>query len=113
MCLAETQTAWEVPTIKKSVMKEIRRQDQYGACVGSSSKVASASVVKPGGSAMIWDGNWGRKIIEKGEDPYKLGRWTYIKIKGRNNYKLSIFTVYRCCKVTNHKNEGLTSSYAQ
>jgi len=113
VCLAETQTAWEIPTVQRSLLKEIRRQDQYGGYVGSSSSLASASVVKPGGSAMIWDGNWGRKIMEKGEDPYKLGRWTYIKLKGRNNYKLSIFTVYRCCKVNNRKKTGLTSSYAQ
>jgi len=57
VCLAETQTAWEIPTVQRSLLKEIRRQDQYGGYVGSSSSLASASVVKPGGSAMIWDGN--------------------------------------------------------
>ena len=113
VCLAETQTAWEVPSVSRAVMKEIRRQDQYGGFVGSSSAVATASVVKPGGSAIFFDGDWGCRIIEKGEDPHKLGRWSYIKIKGRNNCKLSIFSVYRCCKHNNIKLVGLTSSYSQ
>ena len=113
VCLAETQTAWEVPSVSRAVMKEIRRQDQYGGFVGSSSAVATASVVKPGGSAIFFDGDWGCRIIEKGEDPHKLGRWSYIKLKGRNNCKLSIFSVYRCCKHNNIKLVGLTSSYSQ
>ena len=45
VCLAETQTAREVPSVSRAVMQEIRRQDQYGGFVDSSSAVATASVL--------------------------------------------------------------------
>ena len=95
VCLAEMQTAWEIPGVSRAVIKEIRRQDQYGGFIGSSSAVASASAVKPVGTAIFYDGNWGCKIIDKGVDPRQLGRWSYVKLKGRNNCKLCIFSVYR------------------
>ena len=53
VCLAETQTAWEIPGVSRAVTKEIRRQDKYNGFIGSSSAVASASVVKPGGTAIF------------------------------------------------------------
>ena len=113
VCLSETQTAWEIPKITSAVAKEVKRMDRYGGIIGSSSNIATSSVVKPGGSAMVWDGNWGSRIIEKGTDPYKMGRWSYIKINGRNKCKLSIFTVYRCCNYKKKCLKNMTSSYSQ
>ena len=80
---------------------------------GSSSSSATASVVKPGVTAMMWDGNWSSRIIEHGQDPHKLGRWTYIIINGRNSSKLYIITLYRCCKGQKANTAGLSTSYMQ
>ena len=57
VCLSETQTAWAIPKITSAVAKEVKRMDRYGGIIGSSSNIATSSVVKPGGSAMVWDGN--------------------------------------------------------
>jgi len=57
IALAETQTAWEHHTVRNMVCKEIRTIDRYGGMTGSSSSAATASVVKSGGTAMMWDGN--------------------------------------------------------
>ena len=113
IALAETQTAWEHHTVRNMVCKEIRTIDRYGGMTGSSSSAATASVVKPGGTATMWDGNWSSRIIEHGQDPHKLGRWTYIIINGRNSSKLCIITLYRCCKGQKTNTAGLNTSYMQ
>ena len=69
--------------------------------------------VKPGGTMAIWDGKWNSRIVTRGSDPHKLGQWSYVDILGRNNIKLCIFTVYRCCKGQTGKTVGRTSSYSQ
>ena len=51
--------------MRNVVKKEFKKLDQYGSLFGSSSTVATASVVKLGGSAMFCDGSWGCKIVEK------------------------------------------------
>ena len=37
-------------------------------------------------------------VLQKGQDPSGMGRWTFITILGKNNTQTSIFTIYRPCK---------------
>ena len=113
IALSETQTAWEHHTVRNMVKKEIRTVDRYGGMIGSSSSAATASVVKPGGTATMWDGNWSSRIIDNGQDPHKLGRWSYITINGRGTSKLCIITLYRCCKGQTTNTAGINTSYMQ
>ena len=113
ICLSESQTAWERHTVRESVGKELRRIDRNAGMVGSSSETATASVVKPGGTLTVWDGNWNSRIVKRESDPYKLGRWSYIEIVGKKNSKLCIYTVYRCCKGQTESTVGRTSSFSQ
>ena len=34
----------------------------------------------------------------KGTDPSEMGRWTWVRIKGRNNMYTRIYSIYRPCK---------------
>ena len=43
ICLAETQTAWEIKGVTSAVTKEVKRIDQYGGMIGSSSALATSS----------------------------------------------------------------------
>ena len=95
------------------VRKEIRTIYKYGGMNGSSSSAATASVVKPGGTAIMWDVNWSSRIIENGQDLHKLGRWSYITINGRGTSKLFIIKLYRCYKVQRSNTAGLNTSYMQ
>jgi len=113
ICLSESQTAWERHTVRESVAKELRKIDRNAGMVGSSSETATASVVKPGGTLTVWDGNWNSRIVKRESDPYKLGRWSYIEIVGKKNSKLCIYTVYRCCKGQTESTVGRTSSFSQ
>jgi hypothetical protein len=39
--------------------------------------------------------NWTSRIIERGVDPFGLGRWSYITLIGKGNIKVMIITAYR------------------
>jgi len=55
---------------------------------------------QPGGTLTTVVGNWTSRIIERGVDPYNLGRWTYFTLRGRNNIKILLATAYRVCTQT-------------
>ena len=112
LCCAETQTAWEKCFVREQVEREMRRNDQYAGFVGSSSESVTSEAYKPGGTMMVLDGNWACRS-KKYVDSYKLGRWTYVTLCGRNNAFLTIITAYRCCAGQSNKNVGTHSSYMQ
>jgi len=113
MCLSETQTAWEDYKVRNIITKEFKKSDRYKTLVGSSSDAMTASVYKPGGTAIVTDGSWSSRITERGRDPHGLGRWSFIKLIGKNNIKIMIICAYRCCKGQRIENVGETSSYFQ
>ena len=68
------------------------------------------SQYQPGGTATITQGDLALQIMETGYDPLRLGRWSWILIRGKNNIKLRIVSVYRAKKPTE---EGPRRAYAQ
>jgi hypothetical protein len=39
--------------------------------------------------------DWNSRIIERGTDPFGLGRWTYFSLRGKGKIKVMIVTAYR------------------
>ena len=113
MCLSETQTAWENNGIREAILKEFRRGDKYTTITGSTSNTTSYSVVKPGGTAIISDGDWSNKTIKRGQDPSGMGRWSFITIEGKKHSRIMIICGYRCCKGQTINTVGPLTSYAQ
>ena len=113
MCLAETQTAWENWNVREAITKEFRRRDQYTSVTGSTSKTKSFSVVKPGGTAIISDGNWSSRTTKRGQDPSGMGRWSYLVVEGKKNSKVMIICGYRVCSGQNIKSVGPLTAYSQ
>ena len=112
VCCAETQTAWEKCHVRQCVEAELRKQDQYATMIGSSSDIHTCEAYKPGGTLTIVDGNWSSRIT-KHVDSHKLGRWSYVTIKGRDDSHFTIITAYRCCSGQTKKSVGAHSSYMQ
>ena len=113
LCLAETQVAWENYVARNYVEKELRTIDRHAGMCGSSSATAGADLVKPGGTLTVYDGNWAGRIVNKGHDPDKLGRWSYITLRGRNSTYLTIITGYRVCEGQKSKHVGMSTAYMQ
>ena len=64
---------------------------------------------KPGGTLTVARGNIRGRIMERGSD--KLGRWTYVRIRGKQGKSLWVLTVYQVCKSS--PTAGLTASAQQ
>jgi hypothetical protein len=38
--------------------------------------------------------NWVSRVLHKGEDPYGLGRWSYVTLRGKGSIKITVITAY-------------------
>jgi hypothetical protein len=50
---------------------------------------------QPGGTLTLLCENWSSRVIEKGTDPYGLGRWSHVTLGGRRSKRILIVTAYR------------------
>ena len=66
----------------------------------ASKTTVNDSYTKRGGLLTWTIGNWLGRIIDSGSD--KLGRWTYVTMTGKNNRKLTIYTLYQVCDQKHH-----------
>ena len=87
---------WE-STISRRVIQQITKQyDRSGCWTVSSSQIKIGSYVKPGGTGTL---TWGRStgaLIDRGTDPWNMGRWSYDLIAGRKEgHTLLLITGYR------------------
>ena len=55
--------------------------------------------MKPGGTAMLVDSKYTGKIVDRGADWTRMGRWTYVTLNGRNGTRVTTVTGYRCGSV--------------
>jgi hypothetical protein len=52
------------------------------------------STYQPGGTATVICENWTSRVIDRGEDPLGLGRWTFVTLRGKGSKKLTVVTAY-------------------
>ncbi len=55
---------------------------------------------------------WVSRLQSKGQDPFGLGRWSYMILKGRGNRSVSVITANRVCK-SSFDSAGDTTCYMQ
>ena len=65
---------------------------------------------KPGGTLLAVVGPWGTRVLDSGMD--ELGRWTWIKLQGREQESITIYNVYNVCKNTIGR-AGPATAFAQ
>ena len=97
--LAEFNTAWEDKTPRKIIKEISRKYDQTGCWTVSTSSISVRYFVKLGGTATITMNDYSGKLVGRGTDPWKLGRWSYVIIAGKKE-QLLIVTGYRLGKRT-------------
>jgi hypothetical protein len=52
---------------------------------------------QPGGTLTAICENWVSRVIGKGEDPFGLGRWSYVTLRGVGSAKITVVTAYNAC----------------
>ncbi len=94
--LSETCVAWENIAARRVVQQITNGYDQTGCWVGASSNIHGTNCYKPGGTATLAMGRCNGRIIDKGTDPWGMGRWSYIVLSGTGPItKLLVITGYR------------------
>jgi len=58
---------------------------------------------QPGGTATVICDNWTSRVIDRGEDPLGLGRWTFVTLRGKGSKKLTVVTAYNSTSSTGDK----------
>jgi hypothetical protein len=55
----------------------------------SSSQEIFKSSYQPGGTFTAITGKWTSTVVSKGDDPYNLGRWSYVTLRGKDTFLLT------------------------
>ena len=58
------------------------------------SKDRNAEQYQPGGVAMFSVGKIAHRVVEQGKDPSNLGRWVYVRYRGKHDRTFRVVTVY-------------------
>ncbi len=113
LCLPETNTNWQAKEAYASWKRLLRRTWKHSSCASSFTKDNFISVNQPGGTATVLTDSWTSRAIEVGTDPYGMGRWSNVVLRGRKGRKTLLVTAYRVCKQTLISAIGPTTAPAQ
>ena len=97
--LSETCVAWEDSSPRRTIQQITKKYDTTGCWTVSSSSISVGNFLKPGGTGILTMNEFPGKMIERGTDPWKMGRWSYITLSGKDGgSNLTIITGYRVGK---------------
>lgn len=94
ICLPETNVNWDMPTLRSTfshLCHTTWRNSTYSASKPPEEFLSSR---QPGGTATVVCDNWTSRVIDRGEDPLGLGRWSYVSLRGKGTTKVSIVSAY-------------------
>jgi hypothetical protein len=111
MSVAETKLNWS-DTVSHSIHKWFRRTWQFSSLSYSQATERFSSYYQPGGTLTAIVDKWTSRVISKGQDPYGLGRWSYVTLQGKQSSKVTIITAYRVSQKT-PSSSGPKSAYMQ
>jgi hypothetical protein len=111
-CLPETNADWKKYGALKACHALLRQHLRHHRLITSCSKANAAHSFLPGGTATIVANNWTGRISDSGEDPHGMGRWSFVRTKGKTAQKLLVVTVYQVCKQS-IRTAGDTTAFSQ
>ncbi len=82
--------------VQNGTHQAIRHTVEHSKTVWSNTPTKFESMYKPGGTMNSVLGNTVARVKETGSD--ELGRWSYIKLSGKDNKVITFITVYQVCK---------------
>jgi hypothetical protein len=111
-CLPETNADWKQPKATHECQSILRKHFKHHRLITSCSAATAAHSYLSGGTATIAANEWTGRLSESGADPRGLGRWSYIRTKGRSEKQLLIVTIYQVCK-SSIASAGDSTAYSQ
>ena len=83
--LSEVCVAWDNIATRRAIRTVMDTYDKTACWVGSSSAIKSDNCYKAGGTAILVMNNEVGWISDKGADPWRMGRWSYVVRGSRKN----------------------------
>jgi len=83
LSLPETNSNWDLPLIRSQFSAAIHNTWHNSASTVSKSPAEFIADYQPGGTATLILDNWTSRVIDKGEAPLGLGRWTFMTLRGK------------------------------
>ena len=112
VCQAKSNKNWSHPKGIKYIRKKIQKYWKRSNIIESNIEIKRKQHYQPGGTAITATNNITPIIIERGENKFGLGWWTYITINGRNKKKLTVISPYQPCSTTIQASDS-TTAYTQ
>jgi len=97
LCFPETNTNWNQEGQLTTMQYLFRGIWRSSTLQSSHTPDSFLSTYQPGGTLTAVCENWVSRVIGKGEDPFGLGRWSYVTMRGTGSMKLTIVTAYNAC----------------
>jgi hypothetical protein len=82
LCLVETKLNWNKPTSVLLTKRLFNRTWQHSTLQQSQGAETHSSSFQPGGTLTAVMDRWSSRTHHKGVDPYGLGRWSFITLRG-------------------------------
>jgi hypothetical protein len=99
--IAETNTAWNSQGGKRRRKFKKIVDDKFKRSVfrTSTASIPWEANYQPGGTLTTVTGPWTHKVAQHGSDK-KLGRWSWVTVKGKCASQTTFITAYRVCAQT-------------
>ena len=99
-CLAELNTQWSLIHPDERLKERVRPWWAQSATNVSYNSINTRSSFQPGGSAIICVDKAAARLFSRGEDQSKLGRWCWVRLRGRGGVFLRVISAYHPCQST-------------
>mmetsp|Transcript_16534 Transcript_16534/g.23565 ORF Transcript_16534/g.23565 Transcript_16534/m.23565 type:complete len:716 (+) Transcript_16534:576-2723(+) len=111
--LAETNREWKHYEQQKQLREAMHKIWKSSVVQTSTTIDTFEDNYKPGGTlTAICDDHWTSRIVEKGEDPWGLARWSYILLAGKKEKRVLSVNGYRVC-TSSESTAGETTAWKQ
>jgi hypothetical protein len=94
------------------MQKWFRQTWQFSSISASQAAERFSSYFQPGGFLTTIVDQWTSRVLQKGQDPHGLGRWSYVTLQGKMSSKVTIITAYRVSQKTS-LSAGPKTAYMQ
>mmetsp|Transcript_23721 Transcript_23721/g.33981 ORF Transcript_23721/g.33981 Transcript_23721/m.33981 type:complete len:478 (-) Transcript_23721:192-1625(-) len=111
--LSETNREWKHIHQQKQLRDALHKVWKSTIAQTSSTIDTFEENYKPGGTlTVICEEHWTSRVLEKGEDPWGLARWTYTLLAGKKDKKVLSVNGYRVCS-SSESTAGETTAWKQ
>jgi hypothetical protein len=110
--LSETGLDWKQAFVRNRCNTILKDFYPHSRLIGSTSDVPCKGAVQYGGTCTVATGKWTGRIESSGSDSHGLGRWSWLRLNGKNGRRITMVTVYQVCNQS-ISTAGAKTAYTQ